>query len=302
MKTKAELDYETKDTYIVIVTATDPSGATDSITVTINVTDENDDAGYHHVLGPAVPPIVPIRRLSDPVQRQPRRRGSHHGNPRRRQRSDRRYLAVVQPRPIGDEAYADIEGATDASYTPTDTDFGKHVQATASYSDDSSDEGQTAMAATANLVNNAPAFDAETAALSVSTKTPKQWPPSVTQSSPQTPTKRNPKRSPTPSPVTTQPPSQIWPSGQITVAPDASIDYETKTSYSVTVTATDAADASASIEVTIAVNDLGLSNAYDSNDSGDIDKDEAVQAVQDYFADTITRGEVLEVLQLYFAG
>ena len=28
----------------MIVTATDPSGATDSITVTINVTDENDDA------------------------------------------------------------------------------------------------------------------------------------------------------------------------------------------------------------------------------------------------------------------
>ena len=68
---------------------------------------------------------------------------------------------------IGDEAYADIEGATDASYTPTDADFEKHVRATASYSDDSSDEGQTAMAATANLVNNAPAFDAETASISV---------------------------------------------------------------------------------------------------------------------------------------
>ena len=95
---------------------------------------------------------------------------------------------------------------------------------------------------------------------------------------------------------------EIWPSGQITVAPDAAIDYETKTSYTVTVTATDAAGASDSVEVTIAVNDLGLSNAYDSDDSGDIDKDEAVQAVQDYFADTITRGEVLEVLQLYFAG
>ena len=39
---KAELDYETKATYTVVVTATDPSGATDSITVTINVTDEND--------------------------------------------------------------------------------------------------------------------------------------------------------------------------------------------------------------------------------------------------------------------
>ena len=42
--TKAELDYETKATYMVVVNATDPSGASDSILVTINVTDENDPA------------------------------------------------------------------------------------------------------------------------------------------------------------------------------------------------------------------------------------------------------------------
>ena len=40
LRTKADLDYETKTTYTVVVTATDPSGASDSITVTINVTDE----------------------------------------------------------------------------------------------------------------------------------------------------------------------------------------------------------------------------------------------------------------------
>ena len=44
LKTKADLDYETKNTYTVVVTATDPSGASDTITVTINVTDENDGA------------------------------------------------------------------------------------------------------------------------------------------------------------------------------------------------------------------------------------------------------------------
>ena len=44
LKTKAALDYETKDTYVVTVTATDPSGASDVITVTINVTNENDGA------------------------------------------------------------------------------------------------------------------------------------------------------------------------------------------------------------------------------------------------------------------
>ena len=44
LTTKAKLDYETKDMYQVVVTATDPSGAADSISVIINVTDEDDDA------------------------------------------------------------------------------------------------------------------------------------------------------------------------------------------------------------------------------------------------------------------
>ena len=39
LKTKVALDHETKDEYTVTVTATDPSGATDRITVTIMVTD-----------------------------------------------------------------------------------------------------------------------------------------------------------------------------------------------------------------------------------------------------------------------
>ena len=44
LKTKAPLNYEARNSYTVVVTATDPFGATDSITVTINVTDEDDPA------------------------------------------------------------------------------------------------------------------------------------------------------------------------------------------------------------------------------------------------------------------
>ena len=44
LKTKAALNYEEKDTYSVTITATDPSGAPDTIAVTINITDENDNA------------------------------------------------------------------------------------------------------------------------------------------------------------------------------------------------------------------------------------------------------------------
>ena len=42
LKTEAPLNYEVKSVYTVVVTATDPFGATDSIQVTINVTDVDD--------------------------------------------------------------------------------------------------------------------------------------------------------------------------------------------------------------------------------------------------------------------
>ena len=58
IKTKAALDYEALPDdakyYMVTVTATDPSGASDSIMVTINVTNVNDGATI--TLGPGTPP------------------------------------------------------------------------------------------------------------------------------------------------------------------------------------------------------------------------------------------------------
>ena len=44
LSTKAELNYEMQDTHMVTITATDPSGASDTISVTINVMDEDDKA------------------------------------------------------------------------------------------------------------------------------------------------------------------------------------------------------------------------------------------------------------------
>ena len=44
ISTKVKLDHETKDTYMVALKATDPSGASDTIMVTVTVTDENDNA------------------------------------------------------------------------------------------------------------------------------------------------------------------------------------------------------------------------------------------------------------------
>ena len=53
LKVNAELDYETKATYTVVVNATDPAGAVDSILVTINVTDEDDGANIELNEAPA---------------------------------------------------------------------------------------------------------------------------------------------------------------------------------------------------------------------------------------------------------
>ena len=44
LRTRDPLNYEDKNTYTVVVTATDPLGAADSIEVTFNVTDEDDPA------------------------------------------------------------------------------------------------------------------------------------------------------------------------------------------------------------------------------------------------------------------
>ena len=49
LMTKASLNYEARNSYSVVVTATDPSGASDSIQVTINVTNVHDPV---HITGP----------------------------------------------------------------------------------------------------------------------------------------------------------------------------------------------------------------------------------------------------------
>ena len=88
--------------------------------------------------------------------------------------------------------------------------------------------------------------------------------------------------------------------GQIKVR--GALDYETKNSYTVTVMASDESDLSDTITVTIMVTDkVGLENAYDVNDDGVIDRSEALNAVDDYFApgSTVTKAEVLEVIALY---
>ena len=81
----------------------------------------------------------------------------------------------------------------------------------------------------------------------------------------------------------------------------AELDYETKSSYTVEVTVTDAAGESDTITVTINITDMGLDNAYDANENGEIEADEILEAIGDYFNDSITLEEILAVIGLYFS-
>ncbi len=92
--------------------------------------------------------------------------------------------------------------------------------------------------------------------------------------------------------------------GQITVGPGTSLDYETRTEYTVTVTATDPSGATATTTVTITVTDVSLGtlgDTYDADHNETISRDEVIQAIQDYFAGLLTGGEILEIVRLFFS-
>ena len=59
------------------------------------------------------------------------------------------------------------------------------------------------------------------------------------------------------------------------------------------------------MKVTVNVTNVGLAGMagqYDRDDSGAIDRDEAIAAVVDYFNSVISKEEAIEVVRVYFAG
>ena len=138
IKTKAALDYETKNTYTVRVTATDPAEESATVWVNINVTDV-DEAG-RVTLSPERPRsgMVLAATLTDPD-------GRVSDEEWQWARSD------TQAR-----LYANITGETGDSYTPVATDVGKYLQATVSYTDR---HGSSKLASSTKVrVNSPPVF------------------------------------------------------------------------------------------------------------------------------------------------
>ncbi len=127
------LDFEDKSSYMVTVRATDPDGADDTITVTVAVTNVDEDGVVTlSMMQPVVGRAV-TASLDDPD-------GGVTGAAWQWANSD-----------PSAGTFADIDGATSASYTPVEADVDMYLVAMAMY-DDGHGTGKEAMMVTANAV------------------------------------------------------------------------------------------------------------------------------------------------------
>ena len=286
LQTQAALDHETKSSYTVTVTASDGTlTATVDVTVTVTNIDEAGTVTLSTNQPPARAEITAA--LTDPDE------GVTGAVWQWERSSD------------GNTDWAGI-GTSSPSYTPVDGDVGYHLRATASYTDGHG-PGKTAQAASTQAVqagaNRPPEFDSATATREVpeNTEAGENIGAPVTATDPDTGDTLAYKLEGTDADS-----FDIGRStGQITVGARAVLDYEAKSSYKVTVTAADPSGSSAAIDVTIAVfaEDLGeLGSRYDTDNDKTIGKDEVLTAIIDYFADRITRDELLGVVTLYLAS
>ena len=236
LQTKADLDYEVKDSYEVTVAAADPSGDTDSIIVTINV--ENVDEDGTVTLSSLQPQVEAelTADLSDP-----------DGDPTRVAWQWARGNTSSGP-------FTNVSSGEDpASYTPVAADVGKFLRATATYTDPQG-PGKDAIKVSENAVraapvtNNPPVFSSTTATRSVAENsvigthigTP------VTAADAVTDTLTYSLGG-----IDAASFSIVPGTGQLETGIE--LDYEIKNSYEVTVTATDPSTESDSITVTITV-------------------------------------------------
>ena len=167
LRTRAALDYEAKQSYQVDVTATDPSGGSGEVEVTISVGNVQ-EAGTVALL--PLQPVVGIEltaTLADPDGTVSVSSWSWERSPDR-------------------AAWTPVSGAM-ADYTPVAADVGAYLRATATY-EDGADAGQTAEAVSAHPVReprgrHTPVF---TDGASTTRRTTKTAPPGVNIGAPVT--------------------------------------------------------------------------------------------------------------------
>ena len=229
--TKAALDYETKPTYSVAGRARDPGGRFDTAQVAITVTDVEEQGEV--TLSPTQPRVGQqiTASVTDPD-------GGVTGVTWQWAKSD-----------AEDGAYTDIEDATDATYTPVAGDAANYLRATATYTDRRG-EGQAA-ASVAGPVRTGPAFSGTAATREIAENTS----PGTVIGIPVTASHANGDT------LTYSLGGADGSSFTIDRATGqlktrAALNFEAKSSYTVTVTARDQGSQTATITVTITVTNV----------------------------------------------
>ena len=304
LMTLAALDYETKATYSVTVTASDSGGLSNSTAVTITVTNEEEMgevtlwAGMDALtMAPQVGDTI-TGAVMDPD-------GGVTGE-------TWQWAKTMTPDMM--DSWMPITGATDAAYTVTAGDTGYYLRVMATYTDAAGtamEYSMPTMEISATPANTAPMFATETAERMV----PENTAAGENVGAPVTAMDAdNDTLTYTLGGTDGASFAIDGATGQITVGAGTVLDYETKATYSVTVTASDPGGLSDSTDVTITVTDVDDTQPaafdplaeYDADKSGELDKDEVIQAINDYLfgvgADAISKDDVIETINLYLFG
>ena len=295
LMTSGALDYESKSSYSVTVTATDDDPTkrlSDVTTVTINVTNVEEDgavalSSHSPVVGGEV-----TATLSDP---------------------DGGITSLVWTWETSSNGTNWVEAtgvATDAgdtsTYVPVEADTGRYLRANATYTDvvasGNSEVSDSAMVVAAGS-NVAPEFADETATRSIAENTAANTnigaPVAATDANNDTLAYTL---------EGTDAASFGIDSGTGQLSTSAALDYETKRVYTVVVKATDPGELSDTIDVTINVTDVDDGavtptdpvDTYDTDGTPGIQIDELIKAIDDYFDGDLNIDDLFEVIDAYF--
>ena len=287
LMTMAALDFEAKASYTVDVTATDDGGESDTIAVTINVTEVNKAPEFDSAMmttRSVVENTAAGENIGDPVAAMDANAGD----------------TLTYTLGGTDMASFDINSATGQIMTKAALDFETKTSYTVDVTaTDTSGLNATVMV-TINVtdeVNEAPEFDSDMTTRSVAENTAA----GENIGDPVAAMDANAGDTLTYTLGGTDMASFDINSATGQIMTMAALDFETKATYTVDVTATDDAGESDTIAVTIMVTNMGLDNAYDADDSGMIEKSEVLTAINDYQNEVegITKAYVITLINMY---
>ena len=243
IKPTATIDYETKPSYSVNITARDPSGGAGNVALTIDVTNVNEPGLV--TLTPTSPTAARTltAALTDPDQ----------------DISGASWTWAWAPISAG--PFIIISSATNTTYTPLPADIGRYLKATATYADHFG-AGQSAEKVSDNAVGNnpPPVFPNPAVTFTVDENSTAGTVGTITATDPDGETLTYSAGGADEAEFNDDFTLNAT-TGTIKVKSTATIDHEARPSYTVVVTATDSANVTTTVNLTINVNDLNEAGA-----------------------------------------